>query len=35
MDVLRRLWEHNDLAEPEALALAVEAQHATRTDSTG
>jgi len=30
LDLLERLWEHNDLAEQEAVALAVEAQHKTR-----
>lgn len=30
LDLLERLWERNDLAEPEATALAVEAQHQTR-----
>jgi hypothetical protein len=30
MDVLDRLWANNDLAEDDATALAVEAQHATR-----
>jgi hypothetical protein len=30
LDLLRRLWDSNDLAESEAMALAVEAQHATR-----
>jgi hypothetical protein len=30
LDLLDRLWERNDLAEPAAIALAVEAQHATR-----
>ncbi|MPZ89356.1 MAG: ribbon-helix-helix protein, CopG family [Nitriliruptorales bacterium] len=29
-DLLDRLWARNDLAEDEAVALAVEAQHATR-----
>jgi adenylylsulfate kinase-like enzyme len=29
-DVLDRLWQTNDLAEDEAVALAVEAQHETR-----
>lgn len=31
LDLLDRLWAHSDLAEDEAMALAVEAQHATRT----
>ena len=31
LDLLERLWEHNDLAEAEAEALAVEAQHKTRS----
>jgi len=30
LDLLRRLWDSNGLAESEAMALAVEAQHATR-----
>ncbi|HKA51353.1 MAG TPA: ribbon-helix-helix protein, CopG family [Candidatus Dormibacteraeota bacterium] len=30
LDVLDRLWNINDMAEDEATALAVEAQHATR-----
>jgi metal-responsive CopG/Arc/MetJ family transcriptional regulator len=30
LDVLDRLWAANDMAEAEATALAVEAQHATR-----
>jgi hypothetical protein len=30
LDVLERLWERNDLAEEDANALAVEAQHRTR-----
>jgi hypothetical protein len=30
LDLLDRLWAANDLAESEALALAVEAQHRTR-----
>ena len=30
LDLLDRLWERNDLAEPAAIKLAVEAQHATR-----
>jgi hypothetical protein len=30
MDVLDRLWANNDMAEDDATALAVEAQHATR-----
>ena len=29
-DLLDRLWQRNDLAEEQALALAVEAQHKTR-----
>lgn len=29
-ELLDRLWQRNDLAEDEALALGVEAQHATR-----
>ncbi len=31
LDLLDRLWEKNDLGEDEAMALAVEAQHATRS----
>jgi hypothetical protein len=31
LDVLDQLWERNDLAEDEANALAVEAQHRTRS----
>ncbi len=30
LDLLDRLWKRNDMSEQEALALAVEAQHATR-----
>jgi hypothetical protein len=30
LDLLDRLWERNQLGEEEAVALAVEAQHATR-----
>jgi hypothetical protein len=30
LDALERLWEHSDLSEQEASALAVEAQHKTR-----
>ncbi len=30
LDLLERLWERDDLAEDEATALAVEAQHRTR-----
>ena len=30
LDALDRLWEHNDLAEDDTTALAVEAQHRTR-----
>jgi hypothetical protein len=30
LDLLERLWEHNDLPEGKATALAVEAQHKTR-----
>jgi hypothetical protein len=29
-DLLERLWQHDDMGEQEALALAVEAQHETR-----
>lgn len=30
LDLLERLWTKNDLGEEDAMALAVEAQHATR-----
>jgi hypothetical protein len=30
LDLLDRLWDRGDLPEDEAIALAVEAQHATR-----
>lgn len=30
LDLLGRLWAKNDLGEDEAMALAVEAQHAAR-----
>jgi hypothetical protein len=30
LGLLERLWERNDLPEPDATALAVEAQHRTR-----
>jgi hypothetical protein len=30
LDLLERLWERNDVAERDAVALAVEAQHRTR-----
>jgi hypothetical protein len=30
LDLLERLWARNDMSEGEAMALAVEAQHATR-----
>lgn len=30
LDLLDRLWERNDMREQEAVALAVEAQHAAR-----
>jgi hypothetical protein len=30
LDLLERLWQHDDIGEDEALALAVEAQHKTR-----
>ena len=34
LDLLERLWERNrDLSEDEAMALALEAQHATRQGS--
>ena len=31
LDLLDRLWAANDLGEAEAMGLAVEAQHLTRT----
>jgi len=31
LDILDQLWAKNDLSEAEARALAVEAQHKTRT----
>jgi hypothetical protein len=31
LDLLERLWAKNDLREDEAMALAVEAQRATRS----
>lgn len=30
LDLLDRLWERNQMSEEDAMALAVEAQHATR-----
>ena len=30
LDVLERLWARNDMAEDEAMELALEAQHSTR-----
>lgn len=30
LDLLDRLWQRNDMAEGEAVALAVEAQHVSR-----
>lgn len=30
LDLLERLWQRNEMAEDEAMALAVEAQHRTR-----
>ncbi len=30
LDLLERLWAKNDLGEDEAMALAIEAQHAAR-----
>ncbi len=30
-DLLERLWQRSDLGEEQALALAVEAQHRTRS----
>lgn len=32
LDLLDRLWAKNDLAEDEAMALAIEAQRATRAE---
>jgi hypothetical protein len=32
LDLLSRLWTRNELSEEDAMALAVEAQHATRRD---
>lgn len=29
-DILDRMWERNDMSEPEAMKLASEAQHETR-----
>lgn len=34
LDLLSRLWARNQLSEEDAMALAVEAQHATRHDQT-
>ena len=31
LDLLERLWQRNGLDEADAVSLAVEAQHATRT----
>jgi hypothetical protein len=31
LDLLERMWERNDLPEPDAMELAVEAQHKTRS----
>jgi hypothetical protein len=31
LDLLERLWQRNDVSEEEALTLAVEAQHKTRS----
>ncbi len=31
LDLMERLWAKNDLSEDEAMALALEAQHATRS----
>ncbi len=31
LDLLERLWDRNQLSEEEAINLAVEAQHATRS----
>ena len=33
LDVLEGLWSRNQLTEPEAMDLAVEAQHATRPET--
>ncbi|HEY7952816.1 MAG TPA: hypothetical protein VID70_07490 [Solirubrobacteraceae bacterium] len=30
LDLLERLWAHNHMSEEDAMALAIEAQHATR-----
>jgi hypothetical protein len=30
LDLLDRLWAKNDLSDDDAMALAIEAQHATR-----
>jgi hypothetical protein len=30
LELLERMWEQNNLAEPESMDLAVEAQHKTR-----
>jgi hypothetical protein len=32
LDLLNGLWTHNQMSEEDAIALAVEAQHATRRD---
>jgi hypothetical protein len=34
LDLLSRLWARNQMSEEDAMALAVEAQHATRHDQT-
>jgi len=31
LDLLERMWERNDLSERDAIELAVEAQHRTRS----
>jgi metal-responsive CopG/Arc/MetJ family transcriptional regulator len=33
LDLLDRLWARNDMTEDEAMALAIEAQHATRNEA--
>jgi hypothetical protein len=33
LDLLERLWERNQMSERDAMALALEAQHATRRRS--
>jgi hypothetical protein len=31
LDLIDRMWERNDLSETDAMALAVDAQHRTRS----